>query len=95
MSEIKLLPCPFCGSHKVSVVNVAEYGCFIIVKCNNCGCNTSGKSDEHESSVIKKWNTRKPMERIIERIESFPHGDFNVETMEELIEIVKEEGGIE
>ena len=107
MSEIKLKPCLFCGSHKVSVVNVAEYGCFNIVKCNNCGCNTSGKSDEHESSVIKKWNTRKPMERILTRLEEVrqkyqrlqkEQGEKEDEAMNihfrGMMDIVKEVGGI-
>ena len=89
MSEIKLKPCPFCGGE----FHIDVCGMIYIPKCKKCGCKLAGCRTQEEA--IEEANTRKPMERIIERIKSFPHGYFNVETMEELIEIVKEEGGIE
>jgi hypothetical protein len=62
-----------------------------------------------EQSAIKTWNTRKPMERIIERLEEEKHStlptfdedgycnddSWEVVDFDIAIEIVKEVGGIE
>ncbi len=110
MSEIKLLPCPFCGGE-------AEYckgdwiGKEYWVKCTKCSCKTS--LSNNYKKPIEEWNTRKPMERIIERLNGKRKnlcGRYNHETpllempsckiafnngICEAIEVVKEEGGIE
>lgn len=47
---------------------------------------------------IKWWNTRKPLERIVERLENKINRLHNVNwnaAIERAIEIVKEEGGID
>ena len=60
VSEIKLLPCPFCGEeaklHHNTLTDKFK------VWCSECDCRTDVYSDEKEA--IKSWNTRKPMERI-------------------------------
>jgi Lar family restriction alleviation protein len=64
----KLLPCPFCGGE--ASVNFRESSSFIgyfFVSCNECGCRqTTSISKE---AVVNAWNTRKPMERIVEQLE--------------------------
>ena len=107
MSEIKLLPCPFCGGE--FQINVG--GMIYIPKCKKCGCTLAGCRTEEEA--IEEVNTRKPMERIIERLEEEertlqdkyernlkkeyddPFVSGRLCELECVIEIVKEEGGIE
>lgn len=70
MSDIKLLHCPFCGG-----VNVREtYNNFVpALLCCDCGAMmtipmaTFGTS--YKKIITEKWNTRKPMERIVDRLE--------------------------
>lgn len=71
----RLLSCPFCGGEafvdthkfwdeKAKDFTVQTYG----VACHQCG----SKSWQHcrtEEDAIKHWNTRKPMERIVEQLE--------------------------
>lgn len=71
------------------------------VQCNYCKASTKLYFTEKEA--IKAWNTRKPMERILERLEEkakeYTNDDLSYRIpwfgIEEAIEIVKEEGGIE
>lgn len=117
MSEIKLLPCPFCGGE--AIINTIEphkhqtpfgglmpdYEGETFIECVYCSC---GISAETEAEAIKKWNTRKPMERIIEQLEAekkknendYASGKgtvrpfYSARGIGEAIEIVKK-GGIE
>ena len=58
MSKIKLLPCPFCGGEAIE--------CKTKVICSECTCTVYGRNID---IARKLWNTRKPMERIIEQLE--------------------------
>ena len=71
----KLLPCPFCGGkahieehkfwdEKAKGFTVQTYG----VVCDSC-CSMSWQHHRHKEKAIEQWNTRKPMERICERLE--------------------------
>lgn len=66
MSEIKLLSCPFCGGEAKVFKRLG--GAY--VACKECAASTRLTMQE---DVVKKsvvlWNTRKPMERIVERFE--------------------------
>lgn len=69
MSEIKLLPCPFCGGEakvKVSWRNEDTY-----VECRNCYSRTDGFG--LEECAIEQWNTRKPIDRIVAELEEEKH----------------------
>lgn len=105
----KLLPCPFCGGEAelysyeaerviydsdtlgyVDTEYFTKYG----VSCTGCNCLMAEyKSEEHATA---EWNTRKPMERIVEKIKKngFWTGELydKVMYLEKAIEIVKEEG---
>ena len=66
MAEIKLLPCPFCGGEAIKTAfswgNISdEYS----IKCTICGASTTVLKSEE---VIKAWNTRKPIDDIVERL---------------------------
>lgn len=107
MSDIKLLPCPHCEDGK-AVLHTNELTDKYHVTCCDCGCRTA--DFKHPEEAIKVWNTRKPMERIKERIdEKMENVDYWTkpfdkyeyydngfwEGMNEVAKIVEEEGGIE
>ena len=114
----KLLPCPFCfGMAKVdSRLREWDRQLYVatFVKCEVCGASSKEVWDIHnkdgnerEKEVVEKWNTRKPMERIVERLKEesyFEAPKFNIAgycddyidevvCLEKAIEIVK--GGVE
>ena len=115
MSETKLLNCPFCGG-KASFWRLSEkqkdgYTDCVFVRCKDCYASTKKieynarihKNDSEYDEAKQLWNTRKPMERIVEKLEEsyrlYAIG-FNAEdrggydAYSDAIEIVKEEGGL-
>lgn len=99
MSEIELLPCPFCGGEAKLHHNLLTDK--FKVWCSKCDCRTDVYSDKEEA--IRKWNTRKPMERILERLKGivvqrvawFGKKDEICIGVDKAIKICKKEGGIE
>lgn len=79
MSETKLLHCPFCGGEaKVhSRCSYEETGgeTMFFVRCNDCGSEGSWNYSKEKS--IKAWNTRKTVERILERLEYLKDYELN------------------
>ncbi len=67
MSETKLLPCPFCGGE--ATLRKSEVTQLYHVACFECGCRQD--SSYKSESAINAWNTRKPMDDIVERLEEF------------------------
>ena len=98
MREIKLLPCPFCGG-KAEFDDIHNPAVNKII-CTKCGMHT-GLHLTSKRGVAQIWNTRRPMERIVERLRKAScyvedgdgHAGHFVFT-DEAIEIVKEEGGL-
>ena len=63
-NEVKLLPCPFC-KEELEVVGKDHY---LAHKTNGCILQPlCFESDDNEA--IKAWNTRVPMERIVDDLE--------------------------
>ena len=106
MSEIKLLPCPFCGGEARLQRKGKKREYYVI--CKKCGCRTPyykyqfSSNEKLREEAIATWNTRKPMERIIERLEeeATAYEDNFGELIDCIpehiaIEIVREESGIE
>lgn len=87
MSEIK--NCPFCGGEAHKFENVIDKGKWF-VECKECGASVLYRS---ENSAVKAWNTRKPMERIVERLEEMTDSRVFIDPFEAIV-IVKEEGGL-
>ena len=68
MSEIKLLPCPFCGG-EAKMLKFPHCERKYVVICENESCMASvGVYSITKEDAINKWNTRKPMERILTRL---------------------------
>lgn len=68
MSEIKLLPCPFCGgTAKVRGEKFYQPNVRRNVICTKCF--SSGGWYKTEEEAIEKWNTREPMQEIVKKLE--------------------------
>ena len=88
MSELKR--CPFCGGEAEITINKTRQGQTSVVRCTKCTCRkTLLKYPFYEGDIyvdaVKDWNTRKPMERIVERLEEY-RDDFMNDVYEELRE---------
>lgn len=102
MSDKKLLPCPFCGGEAI-ILSESDYEAhaWYRVECNECDCKTGSYVNEcGKEEAIENWNTRKPMEKIVERLNNNfrkVKKDEDLEwnrAIDKTIEIVKEEGGL-
>lgn len=106
----KFKNCPCCGSSSVYLTfEVNDIGTIIpIMFCNSCKIIFKVENDSPylndektykylEEKTIKTWNTRKPLERVIEKLENEVkdlHEDCNyidAYKYEEAIKIIKEE----
>ena len=65
MSDLKLLPCPFCGGE--ATLRKSEETKLYHIACFECGCRQD--SSYKAESVINNWNTRTPMSNIVEKLE--------------------------
>lgn len=101
MGENKVKPCPFCGgeayTYTCTSLNHGKKVKNWLVHCKECHLNYPNFSIVDrcltEEEAIKHWNTRKPMERALERLEELAEtylGDANCAVYES-IEIIKEE----
>ncbi len=82
MQNNKILPCPCCASEIKGGVQLTGFG-FInkqFIECDDCGLkmettySIGGPISQSQlkaitKELITKWNTRKPMERIIDELE--------------------------
>ena len=64
MNEVELKSCPFCGGKAELLTydwgySVREYWVY-------CGCGCELKKKHSKEEAIEDWNTRKPMEQIVE-----------------------------
>ena len=81
MSEIKLLPCPFCGGKAeireidydpewYQTYNDPDSGGDAPVYVISCkSCEAGIKYKYKESEAIQAWNNRKPIEDMVEQLE--------------------------
>lgn len=103
----KLIQCPFCGGENI---HSTYFNWTPAIRCE-CGAVMTvqmGFDTNKEAELVRRWNTRKPMERIVERLEEhrewtdstfdedgFCNDDsFEVVRLDTAIEIVKEEGAV-
>lgn len=60
MSEVRLLPCPFCGG-EAEMLNYSENE--YLVTCTECSGMVE-KWRKTEAEAIEQWNKRKPIDDI-------------------------------
>jgi len=67
----ELKPCPFCGGEAILKTGFAQYEDVVTLKyeivCNMCGCKIERLG--LEEYAINAWNTRKPIDNIVEQLE--------------------------
>lgn len=105
--EDRLKPCPFCGGearveeHKFwnDITRSFDIKTYSVV-CDECS-STSFQHYRIKQEAIKAWNTRKPMDRIVEQLEEVSfvetveeYAEINLLLLDDAIEIVKA-GGID
>lgn len=94
MRENKLLPCPFCGSDKVDFWDTGNVLHPYQIVC--LGCFNGTDECISEEVAIRRWNTRKPIERMVIRLKSVIGCELHLLRLKEkILQIIKEEGGIE
>lgn len=67
MSELKR--CPFCGGEAEILEHDNGWAIWHCIMCKNCKASQEWRKGYTKEEAIKAWNTRKPMERILERLE--------------------------
>lgn len=91
MSELKR--CPICDK-EVEITKDNLMG-FHVIECNICKILMYSRNKEE---LINKWNTQKPMQNIVERLEELAHDNpmvtDNYILRMEAIGIVKEEADL-
>lgn len=103
MSENRLLPCPFCGGEAEVVKAHHTFPLPYAVVCKTDGCNASvGNFKATLKEAIQVWNTRKPIDNIVEKLEELHEhyinrdgivgGNIGALAIKNAIEIVKECG---
>lgn len=69
MSELKLLPCPFCGGEVViSDEKIDATREVYNFHCHNCDMVTFYDFPNDKEKAIETWNTRTPMANIVEKV---------------------------
>ena len=71
MSEIKLKNCPFCGS-EVELEDIGEDSNdhYYMIACKNSSCGSSTCFGEvSKEDFISAWNTHKPIDDMVEKLE--------------------------
>ena len=63
----KLRECPFCEG-EAAIWEISRKKKRYAVSCYRCSCATDEMETREEA--IKAWNTRKPMDRIVEQLEN-------------------------
>lgn len=90
MEELKR--CPFCGGEAELIKRKSNFPYIHGVWCIGCKCRTS--FEKSEEIAIEKWNNRKPVDDVLERLEKkikpLHNPNWNA-AIEESIQIIKGE----
>ena len=94
-SDIKLLSCPFCGGEAILDREdiFCDY-CHLSMKIDDRLYNREAENyEEARTQAIEAWNTRKPMDRIVEKLEEMkgnpPELQYRHLVVDECISIVR------
>ena len=94
-NEIKLLPCPFCGSEADLIEQKhREYASTYYVRCKGCHCKSLERMGV--GIVVEAWNTRKVTNDIVTGLKHHPNVFKELEgssiPLDDAIEVVKTRG---
>lgn len=73
MSELKR--CPFCGGEAERIKRESNFPYIYGIWCMDCNCRTS--FEKSEEIAIEKWNNRKPVDDVLERLEKLVERHMN------------------
>ena len=106
MSEIKILHCPICNAESIVFKN--RFGRYN-VGCTKCDLLQTSVNYKTEEEAIERWNTRKPMQEIVERLEEVGKEEIKINRarcngktlafgfmlgVQQAINVIKEVGGM-
>ena len=89
MSNIKLLRCPFCGGeaefYRTPVKSNGGWCDSVVVRCKECEARSNRvlydsrkhQNDSEYDEAAASWNTRKPVEKILERLNEERKKDYD------------------
>lgn len=87
----ELKRCPFCGGEANMSLFIGNHA----VTCTSCmGMILPPSCGWTKEEAIKAWNTRKPMDEIVERLEEEKNCGMDLIDTDYAIEIVKKGGAI-
>jgi Lar family restriction alleviation protein len=71
MSKTKLLPCPFCGGEALlDREDIFCDDCHLSMRIDDRVYNGEAENyEEAKKQAIEAWNTRKPMDNIVDRLQ--------------------------
>ena len=75
----KLKPCPFCGGNNVGVFKHEYFYKSHLYAAHCYDCHFGLKMVETEEEAITTWNTRKPMDRIVEQLEKASYDSMHLD----------------
>ena len=69
--DIKLLPCPFCGGEAIlDKEDIFCDQCHLSMRIDDRLYNREAENyEEARTQAIEDWNTRKPIDRIVEQLQ--------------------------
>ena len=88
----KLRECPFCGGEAEKYAKEIKGIKILAVTCKRCGASgqlfqsKKPRIKDEENPAIKAWNTRKPMDRIVEQLERLPNVNSDYWNFADLID---------
>ena len=94
----QLAKCPFCGGEAMLKEHTDYWGIKYGVECQEeCDVSPFTSWWKHKEDAIKAWNTRIPMQNIVERLEAIKEyaWDEEYQTVCDIIEIVKGEEDVQ
>lgn len=71
----KLKKCPFCGGEAELIKRKSNFPYIHGVWCIGCKCRTS--FEKSEEIAIEKWNNRKPVDDVLERLEELKMAEYD------------------
>lgn len=74
LENIKLKPCPFCGSKATLIVDSRSFESYALVRCENCSAETKKMIQSVKycaaDEIVKIWNRRAVPDEVVSEVEN-------------------------